>query len=364
MEGQKKKSDELDLVELLGLIWEKKLFILKIASIVFVVGIVITFTTPKEYEASSTLISEAEGSNSGFLGGIAASLAGINLGGNAAAATISPGLYRSVAKSTPFIMDLMNQEFYYSDEDKKVSVYELYTEYKKSSLIGTIISAPFKLLGYLKEKPSDDHNEKLEKPGLVKMTIDQERVAKALLEDILVTFDWELKVVTIEVEMQDPLIAAEVAEYTRKYITDYVIEYSRAKNKEQLDFITEQYEIRKKEFEAIQLELATFRDKNKYVTTATARTQEEKLQSEYNLAFGLYSQLAQQKEAIILKMNEETAVFSTLQPVVVPNKHSSPQTLIMLILFMFLSVFIPVAMVIGKVLIKGFNSGRTELENE
>ena len=364
MEGRKKKSDELDLVELLSLIWEKRLFILKIASIVFVFGAIITFTTPKKYEASSTLISEAAGSNSGFLGGIAASLAGINLGGNPASATISPGLYRSVAQSTPFILDLMQQKFYYSDAEQHISIYELYTDYKKSSLIGTIFSAPFKLLGYLKKSESEGNTKEQGETSLIKMTRDQERVAKVLLEDILVTFDWELKVVTIDVEMQDPLIAAEVAEYTRNYITEYVTEYSRVKNMEQLDFISSQYEIRKSEFEEIQLELATFRDKNKYVTTARARTEEEKLQSEYNLAFGLYSQLAQQKEAIILKMNEETPVFSTLQPVVVPNKHSSPQTLIMLILFMFLSVSIPVAIIVGKVLMKGFNSSVTESESE
>ncbi|MDZ7808047.1 MAG: hypothetical protein U5K71_13160 [Gracilimonas sp.] len=64
-----------------------------------------------------------------------------------------------------------------------------------------------------------------------------------------------------------------------------------------------------------QIALADFRDSNQGALTNRARTQEQQLQSEYDLAFNLYNGLTQEYEQAKLRVQEETPVFKVLQPV-------------------------------------------------
>ncbi|MEP0366645.1 MAG: Wzz/FepE/Etk N-terminal domain-containing protein [Cyclobacteriaceae bacterium] len=324
------KEDEIDLIELVKVIWSKRWFIAKVTGVFMALGLLIAFTSPKEYETSCTLIPEAIGQETklgGSLGGLA-SLAGIDLGALAGIgnATINPGLYRSVAQSTPFLTSLMTQSFYFENLEKEVSLYDYYMEHYKVGLFQQMLFFPFRVIAWIKSS---------EKVGridsdIVKLTKYQQRCADDLKERILVTMDWELNVVTIEVQMQDPLVAAKVAEFTMNYITKYVTDYAVSKSKEQLKYVRDQYENRKDEFEKIQLDLAQFRDQNQYVSTAKAKSEEERLLSKYNLSFNVYNQLAQQVEAIRLQINEKTPVFTVLEPSKVPVEPSTPKGVIII----------------------------------
>jgi uncharacterized protein involved in exopolysaccharide biosynthesis len=102
-----------------------------------------------------------------------------------------------------------------------------------------------------------------------------------------------------------------------------------------MEFIQNRFDEKKKEFEGAQAKLAGFRDRNKNVTSALARTEEEQLQNEYLLAFNVYSELAQQLEQARIKVKEDTPVFSIIKPVTVPLEKSKPnRTLIVLIWIM------------------------------
>lgn len=344
------KEDEIDLVELAKVIWHKRIFILKVSGIFLALGLLIALTSPKEYATSCILIPEAidsEGKLGGSLGGLA-SLAGIDLGSIAAGnATINPGLYRSVAKSTPFLLELMNKQFYFQELEMNLSLYEYYMNYQKTSLIGKIISIPFSILKWL--TPVDEITSDQEIPtGLIVISKAQQDVAEYLMKRILVTMDWELSLVTIEVEMQDPRVAGEVARFTQSYITKYVENYSVSKSLEQLRFVEEQFKQRKQDFEYAQIELATFRDENQYVNTSRAKSEEERLQSKYNLAYGIYNQLAQQVETIKLQINENTPVFTVLEPVKVPVEKSSPKTALVTIGFSLLGMIMSTILVLFK----------------
>ena len=83
------QEDEIDLIELAKVIWSKRWFIAKVTGVFLILGLVIAFTSPKEYQTSMTLIPEAasaEGGLGGSLGGLAA-LAGVNLGDAGASAS-------------------------------------------------------------------------------------------------------------------------------------------------------------------------------------------------------------------------------------------------------------------------------------
>lgn len=339
---------EIDLIELVKLVWVRKGYVASITGIFVVLGILIAFTSPKEYVTSTTLIPEsigAEGILSGSLGSLA-SLAGVNLGDVQGAQSINPALYKSIAESTPFLLGLMRQPFYFEKLQKEVTLYTFIKEHKESSLLITILTSPFRLLGFIKSYAENTKISKEDK--LLSLTKEELNVLKELKGRVSVNMDWDLNVVTIEAEMQDPLVAAEIAQYTQNYITEYVKSYMVAKGMEQLSFIEDQLATSKDDFENIQMKFAMFRDANKYVNTARAKSEEERLQSEYNIAYNVYNQLAQQRETVKFQINVNTPVFTVLEPVSIPVEKSSPKRGLILVGFMFIGVLVGVTIILFK----------------
>ena len=77
------QEGEIDLVELAKTIWTGRLLIAKVAGIFAILGLIIAFTSPVEYQASCKLLPENQETKSPSLGGLAglAGLAGVDLGG-------------------------------------------------------------------------------------------------------------------------------------------------------------------------------------------------------------------------------------------------------------------------------------------
>ncbi|REE01644.1 Wzz/FepE/Etk N-terminal domain-containing protein [Marinoscillum furvescens] len=338
------KEDEIDLIELAKLIWSRRLFIVKVTSAFVVLGLIIAFTSPVEYKTSCTLIPEAinePGKLGGSLGGLA-SLAGVDLGGlSNGSQGINPALYQSVSRSTPFLLTLMRQEYFFSEVGDTLSIYDYYMEHYEVGMFGWILAIPGKLIGLL--RPSADIegvSMKSVDSVALSLTKAEQSIVDNLHSRVFVEMDWDLNVVKIEVEMQDPVVAAQMAQFTQNYITNYVTDYSISKSMQQLESIEEQYLDRKSAFEQAQYRLAAFRDRNQNVQTARARSEEERLQSEYNLSFNVYNQLAQQKEAIKLQIKEKTPVFTILEPVKVPVEKSKPKRMIIFAAYVVAGIFI------------------------
>ena len=345
---------EIDLMELIHSVWLKKWLVVKITSIFVILGLIIAFTSPKEYETASTLIPEAageEGKLGGSLSGLA-SLAGVDLGGSSGGSqTINPALYQSVSRSTPFLMELMNKEYYFENVKSTISIFSYYMDHYQMSLVDRIISIPGSLISWIKGT-SDVESVPKQNDDVLRLSVDQQSIIDDLRSRVFVEMDWDLNVVTVKVEMQDPIVAAQMVQFTQDYITNYVANYAISKSRQQLESIEKQYQERKNDFEQVQLRLASFRDKNQNVTTARARSDEERLQSEYNLAFNVYNQLAQQREAIKLQIQENTPVFTVLEPVKVPVDKSKPRRMLILALAVFLGLSVGIAFILIKNLIK------------
>ena len=79
-----------------------------------------------------------------------------------------------------------------------------------------------------------------------------------------------------------------------------------------------------------------------------AKTEEERLQSEYSIAFSVYSELAKQLEQAQIQVKEETPVFSVLSPTVVPKLKSKPQKVKILAIWLFLGGVIGTGIVFGR----------------
>jgi uncharacterized protein involved in exopolysaccharide biosynthesis len=95
--------------------------------------------------------------------------------------------------------------------------------------------------------------------------------------------------------------------------------------------------------------LARYRDKNKNILTAADRTKMERLESEYQISFAVFIELAKQLENSKIQVKEETPVFSIIEPISVPTERFKPKRKQILFLWIFIGVIISVCRIFGRV---------------
>lgn len=292
-----------------------------------ILGLLIALLSPKEYETGATLMPENESGQSmaGNLldqyGGLLGMSGGnINLEQDGG---ISPQLYPQIVQSLPFQLELLNKEVTFSSFDTTTTVYhfldEVYSPLVFSSLLDYSINLPGKVVGLFS-------NDELDFPlpqgfgtdSVVAVTKAQLGVINDLRDRVTVSLNEETGVINLKVVMPDPNAASQIGKEGIVLIKEYVTNYRTRKAQEDLEYAQVQLQESRSRFEATQNRLAEFRDSNRNLATAKAKTQEERLQSEYELAFNVYNTLAQQVEQAKLKVQEQTPVVSILQPIQVP----------------------------------------------
>jgi uncharacterized protein involved in exopolysaccharide biosynthesis len=347
-------DDEIDLLALAKTIWKGRQIIFKSILVAGILGLVIAILSPKEYTATTTMVPQTSSTGS-KLGGLSslAAMAGFNLDMATAGEALSPMVYPQIVSSVPFQLELMNTSFTFSEVGHPVSLYEYYTEIQKPgalSLIskytlelpGTILTA---LRGESKIISSGEN-------GPITLTKKQEKIRKLIEKKINLTVDAKQGYLTLQASFPEALLSAQVADQARELLQKYITHYKIEKVSDKLAFIEGRYTEKKKEFEKAQARLASFRDQNKNVTSAVARTEEERLQSEYSIAMNVYNELAKQLEQAKIQVKEETPVFSVLEPAMVPAEKSKPKRFMIVAIWLFLGAIAGIGIVFGKGFLK------------
>lgn len=365
---EKNKDDEINLLEVFRKIWTGRGTIIKTMIVFFIIGIFIIIFSPKEYKSEITLVVETSSSGSSMSGLLQqfGGLAGINLNKTEKEALV-PDLYPEVIKSTPFLLEIMKQKVTESKYDSTITVEQYLDRHTRSSFAGVImgytIGLPGKIIGWIRGKQNTSINTKLPvfssdsasnlsfEP--IKITKEQSEITEAFADCINTEEDFKKSnKFVISVEMQDPLVVAQVTSYVVKNLTKYIIEYRTRKAKTDLKFVSARTaEAEAKYLEALQT-LAAYKDRNKNVILSSVLTEEQQLQSEFNLAFDLYSALAKQSEQSKIKVQEVTPVFNVMEPAQVPLKKSKPKTSLTLVVMLFLGGCIGVGIIYGKMYLK------------
>lgn len=360
-QNQLSEEQEIDLVELVQKLWKERKVLLKVTGISVFVGLIVAFSIPKEYITTVKLAPEVQdASKRSSLGGLAA-MAGINLNTSMGADAISPDLYPDVVQSTPFLLDLFDVQVESKDKDIKTSLYIYMLNHQRSAWWGYIVSAPFKLLGVIKNLFSDEKEEDdVVDPSY--LTIDQEKVIKALQERVSVSVDKKTLVITASVKMQDPVICAEVTKVVLTNLQKYITNYRTQKVKQDLEFTQKVFEESKAAYYKAQQAYAAFEDANRNIISSSYRTEQERLRDEMSLSFNVYNTLALKLEQDKLKVQEETPVYTIIEPAMVPLKPSSPSKAMVLIGVVFLALAgTSVYILFGKDFIDSFKQPRNVL---
>lgn len=335
------EEQEIDLMELAMKLWAERKMILKWCGWAALVGLVVAFSIPKEYESTVTLAPESNKGRS-ISGGMAAlaGMAGINLGGSSSADALSPELYPDIVKSVPFSIEMFDVKVTDKDGELNTTLYEYLKEEQKQPWWGYITAAPFKALGWVVSTIKGEDEEEGEGEGGVdsfRLTKDQSSIITALGNRIAVSVDKKTFVITITTTMQDPVIAATVTNEVKEKLQSYITEYRTNKARKDLEFTEKLYAENMETYHKAQQEYAQYMDRNQNVSLRSAQTQQERLRNEMNLAFNVYNQTAQQLQVAKAKVQEDTPVFTVVEAATVPLRAAKPSKAMILIGCVFLA---------------------------
>ena len=347
------EEDEIDLIALAKNIWEKRRFIIKTVIVFAVIGVIVALISPKQYTASTKMVPQLSQGNS-RTGGLSslASMAGINLNLGQETTELMPQTYPQIVQSAPFQLQLMNSTYSMPEFDQPLTLFEYYAEHSKPGVLSSIkkytIGLPGVILSAFRAEAESGQSNAYNEQNTIQLTEEQEGVRKIISENISLEINDKEGYVQLNSKFHDPKLAAQVAQKAQELLQEYITEFKIEKASAQLNFIEERYTEKKEEFRSAQEALATFRDKNKNITSAMALTEQEQLQNEYQLAFEVYSNLAQQLEQARIKVKEDTPVFSVIQPVVVPYERSKPKRTMILAIWIFLGIVVGVGWVFAS----------------
>ena len=145
---------------------------------------------------------------------------------------------------------------------------------------------------------------------------------------------------TVAVTLQNPKVAAVLADSVVKKLQEYIIGYRTSKAKEDCVYLEKLFEERKQEYYATQKDYAEYVDTHDNLILQSVRAEQERLQNDMSLAYQVYSQVASQLQVARAKVQEEKPVFAVVEPAVVPLEPSGTSRKVYVLAFIFLSVCI------------------------
>jgi uncharacterized protein involved in exopolysaccharide biosynthesis len=348
-----KEKKSRDLLSLLLLLWEKRKILLVACFIGGVLSIIVAFSIPRQYTSRVILAPEFSSGSMSVGGGLGslASMAGINLGGlGESGDAIYPELYPQIISSTPFLCDIMAMPVESKDGDLKTDMYHYLRFEQKEAWWTTCIQAPIRLVKRITTHkvdtimPTSGSDMMLTRP--------QQMTMKSLDKKIRVDVDKGNNVITLDVTMQDPLIAAVVARQVSDNLQKYVEDYRTAKARKDLTYTETLFIEAQNKYYNAQQSYARYADQHQNMVLNQYQIELDRLRNEQELAFNVYNQLAGQLEVAKAKVQENTPVCVVMQPSVMPFKASSPKKLMMGIFYVFLAFFGTAAWLIIKELIR------------
>lgn len=350
---------EIDLMELVKKVWAVRRFIIKWTVTAAVVGLVVAFSIPAEYNVSVKMVAE-DNTNTQASGGMSQlmNLAGLGTGTTGSGYGIGVMMYPEVASSIPFLADMRDIKVKPGDLESPITLYDYITQEQKTAWWNHIISAPFKALGWVSSLFREKKKEVVrdESFNISALTPEQARYINGMRARVNMSLDKRTAIISANVTMQDPVVTAVVADSMVAKLKEYIIRYRTDKARQDMEYCTRAFEESKGQYFNAQKRYAIFVDQNKNIVKESVKIEQDRLDNEMNLAFGVYNATAQQLETAKLKVQEQTPCVTVIEPASVPLRKSKPRKMNILFGFIFLGIVGSAGYVVGKELFFGQKS--------
>ena len=330
---------EIDLMDILRKIVGIRKAIYKAAGIGLVIGIIIALSIPKQYTVTVTLSPEMGTSKEGGLSGLAASFLGSGVAMGDGTDALNASLSADIVSSTPFLLELSTMKVQVTKN--KVMTLDTYLDEESSPWWNYVIGFPGMVIGGVKSLFTEEDeltSSDQESQGTIELSKKELGKIKALKNMIIASVDKKTSMTSVAVTLQNPKVTAVVADSVVKKLQEYIIGYRTSKSKEDCLYLEKLFKERQQEYYTAQQKYADYLDSHDNIILQSVRAEQERLQNDMNLAYQVYSQVANQLQVARAKVQEEKPVFAIVEPAVVPLTPSGTSMKIYVLAFIFLSV--------------------------
>ena len=321
------EESSIDWQDLLSKAWKGKKFIITITVVFMFLGLISALTMTRIYTSKVTLVPELGKSTSSSLSSISSmlGLGGMTMGSSADAYHVT--VYPEVVASTPFVAKMFDMRV--TDPKKGIDTtligYLTRERFSIGSVIGYVTKPIFSLFSNKEEETKGNEL------NLFHLTKEQDRIVKTMNKAIQVDVDKKTGETTIQVTMDNPVIAATVADTVCKHLREYIVEYRTRKAREDLEnykkIADESYQRYLKASKAY----AYYQDHNRGLILNAVISEGSRLSNELQIASQLYQQMKLQAEMARGKVIDEKPVFAIIQPATVPLLPQNSRAKVLLI---------------------------------
>ncbi len=297
-----------------------------------VVGVVIGFTTPFEYTASTKLLPKTSNSSTSSIGGLA-SLTGFNLlSGLGSEETIPAQLFPEISESITYKIRIANSNIDFG--------------------MGRISVREYILNNYLEFNFDSNFNYYNNKENIYSLSTIEKDLHKLISEIISIDVDERKGLVSIYSTSKHAEVSSQLTKIASSNLQDVIIDFQTKKAKDELNFLKERKEEIFEKRENKKDNLIRFEDENLNLVTNESKVILKDLQNEFNLVDEVYTQISQELESQKIKVKKQTPVFSVIEPVSIPNERSKPIRSRILRLWFAFGLMVGVLFVIIRHLLK------------
>ena len=332
---------EIDLMDLLRKIVSIRKSIYKAAGIGLLIGIIIAISIPRKYTVEVTLSPEMGASKGGGLSGLAASFlgSGVTMGDDTDA--LNASLSADIVSSTPFLLELSTMKISVSkDENMTLNAY---LDEESLPWWSYVIGFPSMLIDRINslftEEDESIYSGKVNQ-RIIELSKKELKKIETLKKMIVAIVDKKTSMTSVTVTLQNPKVAAVIADSVVKKLQEHIIDYRTYKAKEDCLYLEKLFKERQQEYYVAQKKYADYMDSHDNIILQSVRTEQERLQNDMSLAYQVYSQVAGQLQVARAKVQEEKPVFAVVEPAVVPLEPSGISRKVYVLAFIFLSVCI------------------------
>ena len=331
---------EIDLIGILRKIIGIRKTIYKAAGIGLVVGIIVAISIPKQYTVGVTLSPEMGNTKAGGLSGLAASFLGSGMAINEGTDALNASLSADIVSSTPFLLELSTMKI--PALEGETMTLNVYLDEESSPWWSYVIGLPGMAIGGVKSLFTEEESELVPSDkanlGTIELSKKESKKIESLKKKILASVDKKTSMTTVSVTLQNPKVAAVVADSVVRKLQEYIIDYRTSKAKEDCLYLERLFKERQQEYYDAQKKYADYMDSHDNIILQSVRAEQERLQNDMSLAYQVYSQVANQLQVARAKVQEEKPVFAVVEPAVIPLYPSGTSRKIYVLAFIFLSV--------------------------
>ena len=331
---------EIDLIGILRKIIGIRKTIYKAAGIGLVVGIIVAISIPKQYTVGVTLSPEMGNTKAGGLSGLAASFLGSGIAINEGTDALNASLSADIVSSTPFLLELSTMKI--PALEGETMTLNVYLDEESSPWWSYVIGLPGMVIGGVKSLFTEEESELVPSDkanlGTIELSKKESKKIESLKKKILASVDKKTSMTTVSVTLQNPKVAAVVADSVVRKLQEYIIDYRTSKAKEDCLYLERLFKERQQEYYDAQKKYADYMDSHDNIILQSVRAEQERLQNDMSLAYQVYSQVANQLQVARAKVQEEKPVFAVVEPAVIPLYPSGTSRKIYVLAFIFLSV--------------------------